>query len=189
MHNAVIRYFLNIPFFVIGCGCGQSNDRSQLPMPSAGTATQQVRSEETKRTTTQPRTIWNRQPTMMDHFPDISEIHDIRLVKGLNASKGGILNEELLKRLLASAKPIDDSNSDQDQWSYAPWYSGSFVAPKGTFQFELYLGNRGKLIYPEGEVLLFSFDQAATGTSKQEGNGSGTDKGTLLDPTRSHYGK
>ncbi|MCC7349867.1 MAG: hypothetical protein IT446_04795 [Phycisphaerales bacterium] len=159
MRQTLIMYILQFPFFLVGCGCDHGSEQSQMPKPSAGTTIPQVYSDERMNAATQPQAIWNRKSTMINHFPDISEIHDIRLVKGLNASKGGMLNEELLKRLLASAKPIDDSDSAQDQWSYAPWYSGSFVVPKGTFCFEIYLGNRGKLVGPDRQVFLFSFDQ------------------------------
>ncbi len=110
---------------------------------------------------TQPRALWNVQAVMLDHLPDSSTIKDIQLVKGLNATKDGKLTEEAFRRLLASAKPVDAKQLADRHWAYAPWYSGTFTTPEGLYNFELYLGGRGKLLGPDGRAGLFSFDQTS----------------------------
>lgn len=82
-------------------------------------------------------------------------VSDIHLEEGLN---GPELSVEGFKRLISTAKPLSPTDPSMKGWSYAPWYSGSFSGPGGTFHFQLFLGGRGTLTSPDGSSGLFSFE-------------------------------
>jgi hypothetical protein len=91
-------------------------------------------------------------------LPDANDIGNLRLARALPGSRsGGELEPDDFKTLLATAQPIDADATANDGWAYSPWYTGQFDTPDGTYRFSLYLGGRGKLQTPSGDVGLFSY--------------------------------
>lgn len=85
------------------------------------------------------------------------DIYNLRLSKGLNASEGKVLTIDSVKKLLAAAHLLNPTEASLKEWSYAPWYFGTFIGPDGEYHYELFLGGRGRLTTPNGEVGFFSF--------------------------------
>ncbi len=94
-------------------------------------------------------------------IPQVEDIRDVKLTETLNAGQDGpALTPKQFKHLIESARPITTDDPSIAGWSYAPWYSGTFVTNEGTYKFQLFLGGRGRLTTPAGTTGIFSFDRA-----------------------------
>ena len=89
-----------------------------------------------------------------------TNIFNVELQAGLNASRQPLTAKDF-RYLMSTAKVLEIRNQFEDGWSYAPWYRGSFSTAEENYNFELFLGGRGKLISSTGEWCFFSFDPYA----------------------------
>lgn len=88
------------------------------------------------------------------------EIDNVVLQADSNASRQPLTLEGFHHRIL-TAKPLATRDPFEDGWSYAPWYRGDFRSAQDTFNIQLFLGGRGKLVSSSGESCFFSFDMHA----------------------------
>lgn len=96
-------------------------------------------------------------PVFLPELPTSDDIQEVSLQPVLNLEQGGQLTAESFKRLMSTARPLDPADPSVAGWAYAPWYAGTFQTSDGSHRFELYLGNRGRLMLPDGRVGLFDF--------------------------------
>jgi hypothetical protein len=85
------------------------------------------------------------------------DLFAVVLVPDLNANPKRSLDERSLRMLIEDGMPLDPADVKDDGWSYAPWYSGSFGADEGRYEFNLFLGGRGTLRTPTGDTAFFSY--------------------------------
>jgi hypothetical protein len=90
-------------------------------------------------------------------------ITNATIVSGLNAPQGARLPVDSLKRILSASEFFPSDIHGSAGWSYAPSYSGTFVANGTSYRVTLFLGGRGEFVCPNGKVRLFTFDPKLLG--------------------------
>lgn len=94
----------------------------------------------------------------LESIPDAATIRDVKLSRTPRISQGPPLTTGAFVTLMKTATPLSVTDPTVRDWSYAPWYSGSFVSRDGAYSFQLYLSGRGLLVTPSGKRGLFRFE-------------------------------
>ena len=98
----------------------------------------------------------------LNRIPTPEDVLEMRTGDGKNyiAADSGL--PESFRNALATAKPIDAGDKSLRTWSYSPNEWGTFKTKEGTYKFTLFLGKRGQLTTPSGDVGMFTFAGPAT---------------------------
>ncbi len=97
------------------------------------------------------------QLSFTEHLPHSEEITNITISTGMNIRSGGTLTKDKFRRLIDSASPIPPEDRTIRAWHYAPWYSLTFETQDGVYRLSLFLGGRGFLQLPGGELVAIEF--------------------------------
>ncbi len=97
------------------------------------------------------------QLSVVEHLPHSEEITNITISTGMNIRSGGTLTKDKFRRLIDSASPIPPEDRSIRAWHYAPWYSLTFETEDGVHRLSLFLGGRGFLQLPGGELVAIEF--------------------------------
>jgi len=92
-----------------------------------------------------------------EHLPRSEGITKITISRGMNVRSGGTLTKDKFRKLIDSASPISPENKTIRAWHYAPWYSLTFETQDGVHRLSLFLGGRGFLQFPGGDVVAMEF--------------------------------
>ncbi len=96
----------------------------------------------------------------------LSTIPSIKELKELSFScypYSPTIQEEQLKRMWATAKPISANDPMILGWQYSPWIKGTFSTVEGKYTFEIFLGGLGTLDTPNGQWGYFLVDAKVSG--------------------------
>jgi hypothetical protein len=102
-----------------------------------------------------PEALAESAPAPSNAIPAGREIRRIEIARCTPGSPS--LSQHELRQIMDRARPLVLANPASDPWQYAPWCAGSFLTPRGTYQFILFLGGRGDLTLPGGSRIRFEF--------------------------------
>jgi hypothetical protein len=96
--------------------------------------------------------------TELQQFPASGVVSNVSISRGLNTKQVAPLTTVNFLPLLDSARALDPTDENIRAWHYAPWHTVTFSAPDGQYQMSLFLGGRGFLRLPDGNVGPFEFE-------------------------------
>lgn len=91
------------------------------------------------------------------HIPAPGDVLELRDEDGHTIVAAQSALPEKFRQVLETAKPLDAADKSLRTWAYSPSGSGTFKTKDGTYHYQLFLGGRGQLKTPPGDIGMFAY--------------------------------